>query len=215
MRWLTRHTETHTNLWYTTAPTAPHPPAPSTSSSRPSSRADRKLRFADLTPSSIHVYESAPSSPRKTALALPPPDPSDPSTISLGQFSGQAATNARKQDLNPQPKAGMSTSLEPETEEDSTVHSLSLLPELHRRTMLYRLITLSLLVFSFYRPRYAILRTIENTFGPTSDMYYGRFKYHLIKSCGRYWGIPLAMIRAYLGALLKEPRLIDKTVEWM
>ena len=119
MRWFTRHTETHTNLWYTTAPTAPPPPAPSTSSSRPSSRADRKLRFADLTPSSIHVYESAPSSPRKTALALPPPDPSDPSTISLGQFSGQAATNARKQDLNPQPKAGMSTSLQPETEQDT------------------------------------------------------------------------------------------------
>ncbi|KAF9499123.1 hypothetical protein BDN71DRAFT_1442690 [Pleurotus eryngii] len=53
------------------------PPALSTSSTRPSSRAEnRKLRFAELTPNDVHVYESAPPSPRKKGplLLLPPPD---------------------------------------------------------------------------------------------------------------------------------------------
>ncbi|KAG6902415.1 hypothetical protein C0995_000341 [Termitomyces sp. Mi166 len=69
------------------------PPALSTSSTRPSSRADRKLRFAELSPEDVHVYESAPTSPRRKALALPPPS-SDSSAVSLGRFSGCLAPPA-------------------------------------------------------------------------------------------------------------------------
>jgi hypothetical protein len=43
---------------------------PTPGTSRPSSRADRKLRFADVTPDDVYVYESAPPSPRKKPLAL-------------------------------------------------------------------------------------------------------------------------------------------------
>ncbi|KAF9464201.1 hypothetical protein BDZ94DRAFT_1308216 [Collybia nuda] len=61
------------------------PPILSTSSTRPSSRADRQLRFAELAPQDVHVYESAPPSPRRKPLALPPPT-GDGSSISLGQW---------------------------------------------------------------------------------------------------------------------------------
>ncbi|KAF7422269.1 hypothetical protein PC9H_010425 [Pleurotus ostreatus] len=69
------------------------PPALSTSSTRPSSRAEnRKLRFAELTPDDVHVYESAPPSPRKKGplLLLPPPDSSESTEdkpISLGTWT--------------------------------------------------------------------------------------------------------------------------------
>ncbi|THU78396.1 hypothetical protein K435DRAFT_973548 [Dendrothele bispora CBS 962.96] len=46
---------------------------PSTRTSSPTPSA-RRLRFAELKPSNVHVYESAPPSPRKKALALPPPE---------------------------------------------------------------------------------------------------------------------------------------------
>ncbi|KAF9522571.1 hypothetical protein CPB83DRAFT_822685 [Crepidotus variabilis] len=59
------------------------------SSTRPSSRADRRLRFAELGAEDVHVYESAPSSPKKKALALPPPDPNDNDTVSLGEWKGK------------------------------------------------------------------------------------------------------------------------------
>ncbi|KAH8082422.1 hypothetical protein BXZ70DRAFT_1068239 [Cristinia sonorae] len=62
------------------------PPPESATSTRPSSRADRRLRFAELTPQDVHVYESAPPSPRKKALALPPPTPDDGPTTSLGTY---------------------------------------------------------------------------------------------------------------------------------
>ncbi|KAI9443007.1 hypothetical protein H4582DRAFT_1872655 [Lactarius indigo] len=57
--------------------------------SRPSTpaRASRKLRFADVTPDDVHVYESAPSSPRRKPLALPPSS-SDDSAVSLGHWKG-------------------------------------------------------------------------------------------------------------------------------
>ncbi|KAF8627397.1 hypothetical protein AX17_006212 [Amanita inopinata Kibby_2008] len=61
------------------------PPALSANSTRPSSRADRKLRFAELQPHDVHVYESAPPSPRKKPLALLPPS-GDESAISLGHW---------------------------------------------------------------------------------------------------------------------------------
>ncbi|KAG5641607.1 hypothetical protein DXG03_004644 [Asterophora parasitica] len=66
---------------------SPPLPALSTSSTRPSSRADRRLRFQELGPEDVHVYESAPPSPRRKTLALPPPS-NDGSEISLGQFHG-------------------------------------------------------------------------------------------------------------------------------
>ncbi|KAG6866175.1 hypothetical protein C0991_007725 [Blastosporella zonata] len=69
---------------------SPPPPALSTNSTRPSSRADRRLRFAELGPEDVHVYESAPPSPRRKALALPPPS-NDGSAVSLGKFSGKLA----------------------------------------------------------------------------------------------------------------------------
>ncbi|KAF5382618.1 hypothetical protein D9615_002767 [Tricholomella constricta] len=66
---------------------SPPPLALSTSSTRPPSRTDRRLRFAELAPEDVHVYDSAPPSPRRKALALPPPSNDGPA-ISLGQFSG-------------------------------------------------------------------------------------------------------------------------------
>ncbi|KAJ6573827.1 hypothetical protein DFH09DRAFT_382038 [Mycena vulgaris] len=69
----------------------PLPPAfspVSSPTSRPASRASRKLRFAELTPNDVHVYESAPPSPRKKALALPAPSPAEGDVVSLGQWSG-------------------------------------------------------------------------------------------------------------------------------
>lgn len=62
-------------------------PALSTSSTRPSSRADRRLRFAELSPQDVHVYDSAPPSPRRKPLSLPPPL-DDGSAVSLGQWGG-------------------------------------------------------------------------------------------------------------------------------
>src|SRR5437588_991039 len=51
-------------------------------------KASRKLRFAALTPEDVHVYESAPVSPKRKALPLPPPpDTRDPSIVSLGTFT--------------------------------------------------------------------------------------------------------------------------------
>ncbi|KAF9267475.1 hypothetical protein L218DRAFT_941506 [Marasmius fiardii PR-910] len=73
---------------------APLPPSLSTSSTRPNSptRGSRKLRFAELVPENVHVYESAPPSPRKKsflALPLPPPPDSDDAldVVSLGAFN--------------------------------------------------------------------------------------------------------------------------------
>lgn len=64
----------------------------SANNSRPSSRADRRLRFAELEPDDVHVYESAPPSPKQKVLALPPPGPEDVgSSISLGTFRGTLA----------------------------------------------------------------------------------------------------------------------------
>ncbi|KAJ7919333.1 hypothetical protein B0H13DRAFT_1708973 [Mycena leptocephala] len=70
---------------------APLPSALSSSpsSTRPASRASKQLRFAEVTPNDVHVYESAPSSPRKKALALPPPSADDKDVVSLGEFNGK------------------------------------------------------------------------------------------------------------------------------
>ncbi|KAI0072200.1 hypothetical protein K474DRAFT_1701122 [Panus rudis PR-1116 ss-1] len=68
-------------------PTSPTPH--SAASTRPSSR-ERHLRFAELKPQDVHVYESAPPSPkRKPILALMPATPDDGPTTPLGEFSGK------------------------------------------------------------------------------------------------------------------------------
>ncbi|KAI0088617.1 hypothetical protein BDY19DRAFT_890806 [Irpex rosettiformis] len=87
------------------------------------------IRFADLTPKDVYVYESAPSSPPKQALALPAPSADDGPTISLGQFKGNISTrlpDPESEDVSmespspiraiPLPEAGpmQSTSMEPE-----------------------------------------------------------------------------------------------------
>ncbi|KAJ7157145.1 hypothetical protein C8R46DRAFT_1004009 [Mycena filopes] len=82
-----------TSTEYSTAPAlkSPNSSSPgSPSSTRPASRAERKLRFAEVTADDVHVYESAPPSPRKKALALPPPDANDTGVVSLGQYGGKA-----------------------------------------------------------------------------------------------------------------------------
>ncbi|KAK0503628.1 hypothetical protein EDD18DRAFT_1242794 [Armillaria luteobubalina] len=70
---------------------SPPPPSLSASATRPStpSKGVRRIRFAELSPTDVHVYESAPPSPRKkTVLALPPPPPSgtDENIVSLGTY---------------------------------------------------------------------------------------------------------------------------------
>ncbi|TFK40500.1 hypothetical protein BDQ12DRAFT_679536 [Crucibulum laeve] len=70
---------------------SPPPPALLASGSRPSSRLDRRLRFAELGPDDVHVYESAPPSPTKKALALTAPTGDDGDVVSLGQWHGTMA----------------------------------------------------------------------------------------------------------------------------
>ncbi|OJT04362.1 RNA polymerase II-associated protein 1 [Trametes pubescens] len=70
------------------------PQSTSAGSTRPPSRAERKIRFADLTAGDIHVYESAPPSPRKKALALPAPSDGDGPTVSLGQWRDKNSMTA-------------------------------------------------------------------------------------------------------------------------
>ncbi|PBK67213.1 hypothetical protein ARMSODRAFT_915518 [Armillaria solidipes] len=67
------------------------PPSLSASATRPStpSKGVRRIRFAELSPTDVHVYESAPPSPRKkTVLALPAPPPAgtDENIVSLGTY---------------------------------------------------------------------------------------------------------------------------------
>ncbi|KAI6163286.1 hypothetical protein EDD17DRAFT_1776068 [Pisolithus thermaeus] len=58
------------------------------SCTRPSSRTGKKIRFAEVTPKDIYVYESA-TSPKRPVLALPPPpEKPDNSITSLGTFTG-------------------------------------------------------------------------------------------------------------------------------
>ncbi|KAG2140224.1 uncharacterized protein EDB93DRAFT_1209758 [Suillus bovinus] len=78
------------------------PPILVKSSTRPSSpsKAGRQLRFAALTPDDVYVYESAPVSPKRKAIALPPPpDTPDSSIVSLGTFEENGLS--RKRPLSP------------------------------------------------------------------------------------------------------------------
>ncbi|KIY44833.1 hypothetical protein FISHEDRAFT_77244 [Fistulina hepatica ATCC 64428] len=49
----------------------------------------RTLRFAKVDPTDVHVYESAPPSPRKKILLVLPPPTGDPSEISIGRYKGR------------------------------------------------------------------------------------------------------------------------------
>ena len=54
------------------------------------------MRFAEVTPDDVHVYESAPRSPKRAALALPPPpDTKDGAIVSLGSFNRNAIPSKR------------------------------------------------------------------------------------------------------------------------
>ncbi|KZT69607.1 hypothetical protein DAEQUDRAFT_765434 [Daedalea quercina L-15889] len=101
-------------------PSSPPHSALSRPGTRPSSRADRKIRFAELMPTDIHVYESAPPSPRKKALPLPPPTPEDGPTTPLGQWKGSVGPIRRRdaQALIADPSAATVSSLEEGTPED-------------------------------------------------------------------------------------------------
>ena len=71
----------------------------STAESTPSIKAARRLRFTDE-PAQVHVYESEPSSPKRRALALPPPPgPGEPSgdIISLGTWNGKMKPEAAEE----------------------------------------------------------------------------------------------------------------------
>ena len=76
--------------------TSPTPMSPD--STRPPSRSDRQLRFADVTTKDVHVYESQPPSPRKKPLALMSPTEADGATISLGEFNGKLLDSSEKQE---------------------------------------------------------------------------------------------------------------------
>ncbi|EPT00236.1 hypothetical protein FOMPIDRAFT_99957 [Fomitopsis schrenkii] len=101
-------------------PSSPPASAMSRPGTRPSSRADRRIRFAELAPTDIHVYESAPPSPRKKALALPPPSPADGPVKSLGQWKGSIGPIRQRDAHEPldDPSAVAVITLEEGTPED-------------------------------------------------------------------------------------------------
>ncbi|KAJ8691927.1 hypothetical protein PTI98_011446 [Pleurotus ostreatus] len=87
------------------------PPALSTSSTRPSSRAEnRKLRFAELTPDDVHVYESAPPSPRKKGPLLLLPLQTRPKAQKTNQYhSGHGLNHRSRNQITSQKKARQNT----------------------------------------------------------------------------------------------------------
>ena len=71
--------------------------------SRPSSRTEKKIRFAEVVPQNVHVYESAPSSPKRKPLALMSPadvEPSDIPVVSLGTYTGPPLSQPATWDPN-------------------------------------------------------------------------------------------------------------------
>ncbi|KAF7306281.1 hypothetical protein MIND_00419000 [Mycena indigotica] len=78
-------------------------PSALASPSRPASSASKKIRFAEVTESDVHVYESAPPSPRKKALALPPPSIDDNDAVSIGTWKGKSPASTL---ANEEPEEG-------------------------------------------------------------------------------------------------------------
>ncbi|KAF9450553.1 hypothetical protein P691DRAFT_788998 [Macrolepiota fuliginosa MF-IS2] len=89
------------------------PPALSHPGSRPASRMDRRLRFAELNPNDVYVYESAPSSPKRKPLALPPAT-NDGSAVSLGQWNGKTVPSPSQPEMPEPIKADVPKRHEPE-----------------------------------------------------------------------------------------------------
>jgi len=86
-------------------------------STRPSSRADRVLRFAELEPEDVHVYNSVPPSPKRKRLALPPPDSNaENQVVSLGKFHGKLITDKAGQVEVPEPQEEVNVIDEPKKE---------------------------------------------------------------------------------------------------
>ncbi|KAJ7600749.1 hypothetical protein C8J56DRAFT_911181 [Mycena floridula] len=79
------------------AQTSPPRPSLSRSLSRPTT--PRSVRFAQLAPTDVHVYESAPSSPRKKVLMLPP---SDGSSDVISLKSSQPLPDQAKEEGTPE-----------------------------------------------------------------------------------------------------------------
>jgi RNA polymerase II-associated protein 1 len=98
-------------------PKSPTRPALSAGHTRPSSRADRKIRFAEVQPQDVHVYESAPPSPRRKVLALPPPTADDKDVQSLGSWKGSVKSLTGENSDSQTDNHG-STSFEEGTPED-------------------------------------------------------------------------------------------------
>ncbi|TRM62114.1 hypothetical protein BD626DRAFT_433540 [Schizophyllum amplum] len=107
-----------------TRPSSPAAPVLSRSNTRPSSRADRRLRFAAVQPKDVHVYESAPSSPKKRLLALPPPEAGDSDAVSLGQFKA-TSKSLPTSPITAHPPLPLPSSHTPEVVEAFTTDSAS------------------------------------------------------------------------------------------
>ncbi|EPQ54872.1 hypothetical protein GLOTRDRAFT_121828 [Gloeophyllum trabeum ATCC 11539] len=108
-----RHADTLQHDSAVKSPVTPTSPrsALSRSTTRPSSRADRKLRFADLAPEDVHVYQSAPPSPKRKPLALMPPsasDREDTSIISLGEWRKSGGLSFQDQPAAEKPSSDTS-----------------------------------------------------------------------------------------------------------
>ncbi|KAI0345577.1 hypothetical protein BDW22DRAFT_1353080 [Trametopsis cervina] len=107
--------------------------SPDPLSPRPSSRLDRQIRFADLTPKDVYVYESAPPSPPKKALALPAPSEADGPTIALGRYKGSILPAAPEDITMSSPTTPEGTQQPTNTTLDGTTEPEEGTPEYIRR----------------------------------------------------------------------------------
>ncbi|KAI6031330.1 hypothetical protein BKA83DRAFT_4198734 [Pisolithus microcarpus] len=82
---------------------APRTASSERSCTRPSSRTGKKIRFAEVTPKDIYIYESAPVSPKRPILALPPPpEKPDNSVVSLDKESPTMTTDDSRLEGTPE-----------------------------------------------------------------------------------------------------------------
>ncbi|KAI0698163.1 hypothetical protein BC835DRAFT_695137 [Cytidiella melzeri] len=96
------------------------------------SRLERQIRFAELTPKDVYVYESAPPSPPKQVLALPAPTDDDGPIVSLGEFQGKmSATPVEPEDvpMSSPPQHGDNVPAQPTPEPETDRMQLEEEPE--------------------------------------------------------------------------------------
>lgn len=98
---------------------ATSPTPGSTDTTRPSSRAERQLRFADVNKNDVHVYESQPPSPKRQPLALMSPTTTDGPTISLGQFKGKMVDRRENGQVDPSPSSASLSVNQPSSNGDA------------------------------------------------------------------------------------------------